>query len=91
MDISKWQEYVSKPISVRAIRFTGTNFEECAAFSKKGEIIRKADDDEVMVKTNHGVTTVVIGDYIIKSDSGEVYPCNSETFRAKYKLSASAE
>ena len=45
-------------------------------------MMRAADDIEV--KTNHGWATAEPGDWIIRTEEGELYPCKPDVFAARY-------
>lgn len=44
------------------------------------------DEDTLVVVTNHGPAQVKVGDWVIRSPEGELYPCQDDVFRKKYEL-----
>lgn len=89
--------YVKKPIEIEAIQYTGDNLKEVLEFVGKHPDFDKwfasFDEYEAHVKkdsmifkviTNHGVTSALPGDWMIKSPVGEFYPCKPDIFERTY-------
>lgn len=97
--------YRTKPFTIEAIQFTGTNFVEVHKFTEgpegksqfawtviteNGKTVRLADESDdyqaQIYDTLHDTwVNVKFGQWIIKGQKGEFYPCDPEIFEAKYE------
>ncbi len=71
-----------KPITVEAIQWDGNNLDEVLSFLGKktyGQIV-----GAVLIVTPRAILTAVIGDWIVKGDDGEFYPCSNGDFEMTY-------
>lgn len=44
------------------------------------------ESDKIQVRTNHGVATAELSDWLILGLHDEVYPCSDLVFRSKYEV-----
>ena len=73
-----------KPITVEAIQWNGNNLYGVLSFLGKktyGQIV-----GAVLIVTPKAILTAVIGDWIVKGDDGEFYPCNPGDFERTYEV-----
>jgi hypothetical protein len=86
-------KYVKKPVVIEALQWTGYNLEEVIAFTGLNESASKLtwEEYETVVKTLglkiftlEGSHLASIGDYIIKGNQGEFYPCKPDIFNKTY-------
>lgn len=84
--------YVTKPVEIEAIKWTGDNKEEiqqfvgdCCIF-KKVKYLRDSQPSYwcLSIDTLEGEMRADINDYIIKGLRGEFYPCKPDVFHKKY-------
>lgn len=83
-------KYVSIPTEIEAMPIPG--LWEIDKRVELEEWITKNNADKSMrwigngaeITTNHGKVYAAPGDFIILSNTGEIYPCNPEVFHAKY-------
>ena len=79
--------YISKPVQIEAVQWTGENTDEIKQFATSDENVSFQGGNTLFVNTNHGLTVAEVGDYIIKSSKGEFYPCKPDVFAEKYERS----
>lgn len=76
-------KYRHKLVVIEALQFSGDNFRECVNFLD-------GNFDNTLklpnVKTLHGVCLVDVGDWIIKGEAGDFWPCKDDIFRAGYEV-----
>jgi hypothetical protein len=90
------QKYVTKPVEIEALLFTGDNHQEvydfCEGHWDDSHDVTNIYGEDVEYKasvydTLHDSWISVAPDtYIIKGPKGEFYPCVRETFEWKYEL-----
>lgn len=74
--------YRRRPSLIEALQWDGTNADEVINFiGLHGKQVK----DEFVVTTNHGHAVVAIGDFIIRSQFGEFYPCSIRELEANYE------
>lgn len=73
-----------KPVVIEAVRWTGSNGSDVAAFLRVFADWR-ADGDRILIDTLEGTMAADPGDWIIKGVAGEFYPCKNEIFEATYE------
>lgn len=87
--------YITKPVVIEAVQWTGTNIEEIKKFVDNDsldytaldyDVIRGAPRFAMCINTLEGVMSASVGDYIIKGLRGEFYPCKPDVFERKYDL-----
>lgn len=91
-------KYRKKPVVIEAVRFIGWNklgvsyekaVDECPTWLKKAfdskVVVFKPEKSVVCIKTLEGAMEANIGDYIIKSVNGEIYPCKPNIFKTTYE------
>jgi hypothetical protein len=74
--------YRKKPVEIDAIRWTGENRDEIAAWSG-GEI--RCVGRFALVQTLEGEMRGDVGDWFIRGVAGELYPCKNDIFLATYE------
>src|SRR5215471_12055141 len=76
-----------KPVVIKAVRWTGTNWNEIAAFHRGDHFTTTTKPDGVYlnIATLEGTAQAMPGDWIIEGVKGEVYPCKSDIFEATYE------
>lgn len=73
-----------KPVEIDAVRWTGSNLDDIAAFiGKASNIYRK--NNNLSIRTLEGTMLCNPGDYLIKGVKGEFYPCKPDIFRETYE------
>ena len=94
---SKPKEYTKKPVTIQAIRWTGTNLRDVITFTDGPPNTRSHhagmmwDQYEDLVSREglkiyaiEGVHTATVGDMIIRGVRGEFYFCNHDIFEETY-------
>ena len=79
-------QYVKKPIIVKAIKWTGLNKDEITQFCSIGAGNKKCffTDDYLWIKTVQGEKKSFVGDWIIFGAEGEYYPLSQNIFEKYY-------
>ena len=47
--------------------------------------VQREDEPAAEITTRYGVRTAVKGDYVVKEDTGEIYPLKPEVFEVRYE------
>jgi hypothetical protein len=83
--------YCKRPLEIEAIRWTGDNFVDVAAFLFPDLIVvpgsdlpGKTGNGVVIIPTLEGNMSAPIGWWIIRGVKGELYPCDPGVFDATY-------
>lgn len=76
--------FVKKPVQVKAIQWTGDNYEELVDFVSRA-MFPLPFDDEVIIETLEGAVVANKGDWIIRGVNGELYPCKPDIFEKTYE------
>lgn len=80
-------KYRRKPIEVEAVRFgVDTQLPDWFIQKMVENVILSFSNGTGYVKTSHGGMTVKKGDYIIRVENGEVYPCEAQMFERNYVM-----
>ena len=80
--------FKKKPVSIRAMKWTGKNIDEITVFSKGDAFL---DGDELVIKTLEDGKTgkakhvASVEDYIIEGVHGEFYFCKPDIFEETYE------
>lgn len=89
-------KYRKKPVIVDAIQFLGQGSydemkKEWPEFGDKSQYAhcQMADINEIVINTKKGYLTVFIGDYVVRNDEGEFYPCKPDMFEEIYEHTGS--
>lgn len=85
--------YVTKPVEIEAIEWTGENKDEIREFTGDCSVFCKVKylrDEypsywELRIVTLEGEMKANKGDFIIKGLRGEFYPCKPDVFHKKYE------
>ena len=87
-------KFRKKPIIVEAVLWTGDvdNVEapDWLKNNMKNGNIRRFGKS-LMVKTLHGITCVIVGDYIVKTIKGDICPCNPILFELTHEKVGESE
>lgn len=89
-------KYRKKPVVVEAIQWTGSNLEEIRNFVGSNliedceelfDIKRELQKTlaSIAIDTLEEIMTVNYGDYIIKNEHGDFYPCRLDVFKQTYE------
>lgn len=73
-----------KPVEVEAVRYTGRNATEIAAWMHPTELRQKFQGG-LLIPTLEGDMLADVGDWIIRGVQGEFYPCKPDMFEAVYE------
>lgn len=89
----KVEEYISRPVIIKAIQYTLETREEVIKFvgdnintkaiNNDGE---EYDLETLRIYTLEGTMFCSLNDYVIRGLKGEFYPCKPDIFRMKYDL-----
>lgn len=77
------KQYVKRPIIIRAVKWTGYNFDEIAEFVK-GQPLTLYENTGDLALQNYFMYAEV-GDYIIQGVHGEYYSCKPNIFTETYE------
>lgn len=96
MDFSKEMHiFRKKPVTIAAIQWTGSNFEEIKAFFGQDlerclELTEITPNLEIKsnltIKTLEGNFIALPDDFIIRGVKGEYYPCKPDIFEQTYEV-----
>jgi hypothetical protein len=75
-------KYRKKPVEIDAIRFTGDNHAEVAAFTGTPDYGTRG---QFLIATLEGTMEARAGDWVIRGVKGEFYPCKPDIFEATYE------
>ena len=75
-------KYRKKPVIVEAIQFTGDNREEVLMFCNG---YAAPNYDYLFIKGIRGMVDVHKGDWVIKQNAIDYYPCPNEVFNEVYE------
>lgn len=83
-------QYKTKPVIVEAIKLpTSDDITKvpawCVEALTSGTIFADASAGDTKVTTKQGPVTINEGDWLIRLDDGEIYPCADEVFQKKYE------
>ena len=82
------KRYVKRPIVIRAVKWTGYNFDEIAEFVKEQPLTLYENSfgiTKLFIETLEGDMYVEVGDYIIQGVHGEYYSCKPNIFTETYE------
>lgn len=75
-------QFRKRPVVIEAVRYTGHNHDEIAAFTEgQAELAGRL----VIIPTLEGRMTAVPGVWIVKGVAGELYPCRADVFEETYE------
>lgn len=77
------RSYRSRPVVVRAVRWTGRNVGEMRRFAGGSVFV---DNGDLYIRTLEGRLLANRGDWIIEGLVGDFYPCKPGVFKRKYDL-----
>ena len=84
-------KYRKKPVAIEAEQWTGENFDELwdwmigSLVKPQKPIYQHQPDRSIVISTLEGDVKANLGDYIVKGDHGEFYPCKPDIFEAIYE------
>lgn len=79
-------KFRKKPVVIEAWRFDGSlsSIESLLDLSGALTVAGGSSDLHAEITTLEGVMTASVGDWIIRGDKGELYPCKPDIFAATY-------
>ena len=77
--------FVKKPVKVKAVQWTGDNYEELADFIGYVRSVYNLNDEYVIIEMLEGGCCLRNGDWIICGVNGEIYLCESDIFEKTYE------
>lgn len=83
------KQYRKRPIVIRAVQWTGDNFDEICEFVKGQPITLYKNDFgfiRLLIETLEEDICAEVGDYIICGVHGEYYPCKPDIFSETYEV-----
>lgn len=83
------KEYRKRPVTVRAVKWTGDNFDEIREFVKGQPLTLYKNTyglTRLVVETLEGDMRAEVGDYIICGVRGEYYSCKPDIFSETYEV-----
>lgn len=82
-------KYRKKPVVIEAIQITDNNLDEICAFCPTVRLLGKSSSGEsraqFVIPTLGGAHIANRGDFIIRSITGEFYPCKPDSFEQTYE------
>lgn len=78
-------QFRKKSVVIEAMRFDGSNTEECCRFVGRENISSCGPGEYIGIYTLEGSMVAVVGDWIIRGIKGEFYPCKPDIFEATYE------
>lgn len=83
-------KYRKKPVFIDAIRWDGSNLDQCKKFLGDCFLGQRAERhpggaNVIMVKTLEGQHIASLNDFLIRGGKGECYPCKPDIFAATYE------
>jgi len=76
--------YRRKPTVVEAVQWDGSNGHHIVDFCKS-KVLWHFSQGVITVSTLHeGDINLKVGDYIVKGDKGEFYPCGKDEFESSF-------
>lgn len=82
------KQYRKRPIVIRAVKWTGDNFDEIREFVKSQPLTLYKNDFgfiRLLIETLEGDMYAEVGDYVICGVHGEYYPCKPDIFTETYE------
>lgn len=85
------KRYVKRPIVIRAVKWTGYNFDEISEFVKGqsltlyNTLYNNLGITKLIIETLEGDMYAEVGDYIIQGVHGEYYSCKPNIFTETYE------
>lgn len=76
-------QYRKKPVTIDAIQFNGSNFDEIQNFCSNKHIFDCGS--YIVIPTLEGNHNANINDFIIRGIAGEYYPCKPDIFEQTYE------
>lgn len=83
------KQYRKRPIVIRAVKWTGDNFDEICEFVKDQPVTLYKNDFgfiRLLIETLEGDMYAEVGDYIICGVHGEYYSCKPDIFSETYEV-----
>lgn len=78
--------YIKRPIKVTAMQWTGNNLDFISEFMIGADKVLSATvEGDLKLFSLDGYMTAHKGDWIIRTEMGEVYPCSKESFERIYE------
>jgi hypothetical protein len=83
--MNKVEKYIKKPIVIEAIQFLTDNVSEVSSFINDFPHKILHSESLIIISTLEGDHLVRHGDYVIKGNYDEFYPCKPEIFESNYE------
>lgn len=85
-----FNKFVSKPVVIRAVQWTGDNIEKIQEFMNTPHMAEVVLPNGIrtgtlVIDTLEGAMTASMNDWIVKGTHGEFYPIKPDVFQFKYK------
>lgn len=83
------KQYRKRPIIIRAVKWTGDNFDEICEFVKDQPVTLYKNDFgfiRLLIETLEEDICAEVGDYIICGVHGEYYSCKPDIFSETYEV-----
>ena len=78
--------YKRKPLTVSAVQITDATFDDpCPNAEHLRGVVYNPTERVAIIQTRNGETRAEIGDWIVRSVKGDLYPCSDDVFRASYE------
>jgi len=78
------KEFVKKPVRIKAVEYTGNNFDELQDFCGEDISGVMVYNKPIRILTLEGPIFAQVGDWIICGVKGEHYPCKPDIFEQTY-------
>lgn len=75
------EEFIAKPVVVKAIQWTGDNLEEIRRFCNNMAFI---ENDILFIETINGTSRARLNWWVVQGTRGEFYPVSAEVMSDKY-------
>ena len=81
------KKYVKRPIPIQAVVWDGYNFDTIRGMAGPDivELKNAKHYPDLIIHTLEGILHAEVGDWIIKTVRGEVYPCKNDIFAETYE------
>ena len=76
-------KYRKKPVIIEAVKYDGENKVEIQEFMDM--YLDFNDKKQLKINTLEGIMLASVGDYIIRGENGEYYPCKPDIFEKTYE------
>lgn len=78
-------KYIKRPIEIEAVKYSKERIADVLDFVPQELIYYNPRDNDYCIKTLKSIYKCTEGDYIIKGNAGEFYPCKPDIFEKTYE------